>query len=180
MLPTKNLEFVGTKEAAELIGVRPSNFVRDWAARPDFPKPVVELRHRRLWDREAVLAYRREMGRRRAERISHLELSEDVAHWLPVIKRRIVRRFRPDRIVLFGSQARGDAASDSDIDVLVVVPDDRDRDGLVEAIRMGLTDVPVAKDVFVTTPSQIARYGGVIGTLLEPALREGATIYARS
>jgi hypothetical protein len=34
---------VGAKEGAALFGVRPSNFVRDWAARPDFPAPVATL-----------------------------------------------------------------------------------------------------------------------------------------
>lgn len=173
-------DVVGVKEAAALIGVQPSNFVRDWAARPDFPTPVVALDRRRLWDPEAVLAYRRQVGRRRAERMANLRLSPQAARWLPVIKQRIVRRCHPDRIILFGSQARGDATADSDIDLLVVVPDDRDRRGLVKSLRAELADIEVAKDIFVTTPRTIARYGDVIGTVLEPALREGVQIYARS
>jgi hypothetical protein len=68
---------------------------------------------------------------------------------------------------------------DSDLDLLVVVSDDRDRRELVQSIRVALGDVAVPKDVFVTTPSLAARYGDVIGTLVEPALREGVTIYAR-
>ena len=86
----------------------------------------------------------------------------------------------PDRIILFGSQARGDATSASDLDLLVVVPDDRDRSALVPTIRVSLADIGVAKDIFITTPAQVERYGDVIGSLLEPALREGVTIYARS
>ncbi len=35
--------------------------------------------------------------------------------------RRIVHRFRPERIILFGSHARGDAGPDSDVDLLVVM-----------------------------------------------------------
>ncbi len=49
---------VGTKEAAEIIGVRPSNFVRDWASRADFPRPVSELSSGRVWSRPEVLAFR--------------------------------------------------------------------------------------------------------------------------
>jgi hypothetical protein len=40
---------VGTRESAELVGVKPSNFVRDWASRPDFPAPVAALSSGRVW-----------------------------------------------------------------------------------------------------------------------------------
>ena len=109
-----------------------------------------------------------------------MKLSPDAERWLPTIKRRIVKGFRPERIVVFGSQARGDATHDSDLDLLVVVSDGRDRRELLRSIRVVLADMMVSKDIFVTTPSHAARYGDVIGTLVEPALREGVTIYARS
>ena len=171
-------DLVGTKEAASIVGVLAPNFVRDWASRSDFPEPVV-LGGRRLWERAAIEAYDRRVGRRRAARMADLRLSPDAARWLPIMKRRIVRRFHPQRIVMFGSQARGEATSDSDLDLLVVVPDEADTRDLVPSIRAALADVAVSKDVFVATPAQIARYGDVIGTLLESALGEGVTIYAR-
>ncbi|HKZ91195.1 MAG TPA: nucleotidyltransferase domain-containing protein [Candidatus Limnocylindrales bacterium] len=174
------MDVVGTKEAAAILGVRPSNFIRDWAMRPDFPRPVVSLDRRRLWERDAVSAYQRRVGRRRGARTASLTVSPAAARWLPVLKRRIVRVADPDRIILFGSQARGDATPASDLDLLVVVPDDRDRSALVPTIRVSLADIGVAKDIFITTPAQVERYGDVIGSLLEPALREGVTIYARS
>jgi uncharacterized protein len=40
------------------------------------------------------------------------------------IKRRLIEFYRPVRIYLFGSEARGDTGPDSDLDFLVVVPDD--------------------------------------------------------
>jgi predicted nucleotidyltransferase len=176
---TENL--VGTKEAAALYGVRPSNFVRDWASREDFPAPVATLARGRVWAREAVEAYLdRQRGKVQWPPRRRLALSPAARRWLPIIKRRVVRQFRPERIVVFGSQARGDATPDSDIDLLVVVEDGRDRSQLQRSIRLALVDVAVAKDIFVTTPSYAARYGDVIGTLVEPALHEGVTIYARS
>jgi len=174
-------DLVGTKEAADLFGVRPQNFLRDWASRPDFPTPLATLAATRVWRRPDLEAYRDgKLGRVRWPPRRPLRLSPDAERWLPTIKRRIVRRFRPERIVVFGSQARGDATPDSDVDLLVVVSDGRDRRQLVRSIRVALADVVVSKDVFVTTPDDAARYGDVIGTLVEPALREGATIYARS
>src|ERR1035437_6022328 len=92
---------MGTKEAAALYGVRPSNLVRDWANREDFPEPVATLAHGRLWTREDLLSYRARTGPRRAVALAELRLSPAATRWLPLIKRRIVRGFRPDRIVLF-------------------------------------------------------------------------------
>ncbi len=43
---------------------------------------------------------------------------------LAEIVRRLVDAYRPERIYLFGSHARGEAGPDSDYDLLVVVPDD--------------------------------------------------------
>jgi len=61
---------VSVKEAAELVGVQKSNFVRDYANKPDFPRPVVELATGRIWLRSQVEAYAatkaRSAGRRRA------------------------------------------------------------------------------------------------------------------
>jgi predicted nucleotidyltransferase len=175
-----DLDVVGTKEAAALLGVSPSNFVRDWADRPGFPKPVIALDRRRLWERDAVLTFARSVGPRRGARLSSLPLSPQARRWLPTIKRTIVRIADPERIVLFGSQARGEARSDSDIDLLVIVPEGRDVRDLSLAVRTALADVPIAKDVFITTPARVERYGDVIGSLVEPALREGTTIHARA
>ncbi|HKZ92832.1 MAG TPA: nucleotidyltransferase domain-containing protein [Candidatus Limnocylindrales bacterium] len=95
------------------------------------------------------------------------------------MKRRLVRRFWPERIVLFGSQARGDAGPDSDVDLLVVVASAPDPRELRIAMRSSLRDIPVPKDIFVTTPTQASENGDLVGTILRPALREGVTIYAR-
>lgn len=50
----------------------------------------------------------------------HLTKEDAIAE----IARRLVEFYNPVRIYLFGSEARGDAGPDSDLDFLVVVPDD--------------------------------------------------------
>ncbi len=168
---------VGTKEAAAVFGVRPSNFIRDWANREDFPEPVANLARGRLWAREDLEAYHTRTGPRRAVALAELPLSPDAARWLPVIKRRIVRGFRPDRIILFGSQAQGGARRDSDVDLLVVLPNVEHRRRAAAKIHTALLGIPMGKDVIVVTPEDVQRLADVVGTVIQPALREGRTIY---
>lgn len=173
-------EFVGTREAAAIFGVRPPNFVRDWASRPDFPVPAATLPAGRVWRHEELVAYRARSGPRRGATRRSLHLSPDAERWLPVIKRRIVRHFHPERIIVFGSQARGEARADSDVDLLVVIPGVAHRRHAEAAIYAALAGIPLATDVVVTTPDDVDRYQDVVGTVLLPALREGVTIYARA
>ena len=93
--------------------------------------------------------------------------------------RLIVRRFDPDRIILFGSHARGQAGPDSDVDLLVVmaVPGSK-RDKAVE-IAVALHGFRLPKDVIVTTPEEFAWRKEVVGTIEWPAAREGKVLYAR-
>jgi predicted nucleotidyltransferase len=93
--------------------------------------------------------------------------------------RRLAERFRPLRIVLFGSRARGEATAASDVDLLVVLPAVADKRQAAIAMRRALADLPLAKDIVVTTPEEIARRGTVVGTVLRRALREGRVVYER-
>ncbi len=54
----------------------------------------------------------------------------------------IVRIASPERIILFGSRARGDAGPNSDYDLLVILPDDADRWETSRQVRMALIDAP--------------------------------------
>jgi predicted nucleotidyltransferase len=102
------------------------------------------------------------------------------AVWIPLMVDRIVREFRPVKVILFGSRARGDAHAESDVDLLVVMPDSwagRRRRAAAVGILGALRDLPVAKDVVVTTPEEIARRGNLVGTVLRLALAEGTVLY---
>ena len=91
---------------------------------------------------------------------------------------RIVERFQPVQIILFGSQARGDSSRDSDIDLLVVLPRVTNKRHSAVEIRRALGDLPVCKDIIVTTPDDLARSRQRLGSLLRTALLEGHVIYA--
>jgi uncharacterized protein len=102
------------------------------------------------------------------------------ADMIQIMTDRIVRDFHPLRLILFGSHARGDARPESDIDLLVVLPQVTNKRLAAIAIRRALADLPVCKDIVVTTPEEITRRGDLIGTVLRPALREGKVLYERS
>jgi predicted nucleotidyltransferase len=93
---------------------------------------------------------------------------------------RIVARFQPRRVVLFGSRARGTATADSDVDLLVVLDRVSDKREAAIEIRRVLSDLPVCKDIIVTTPDEMARRGDLAGSVLRPALREGKVIYEQA
>ena len=93
--------------------------------------------------------------------------------------KRIVRKFHPEQIILFGSQARGDAGPDSDVDLLIVMPVEGSiREKRLE-ISLALPDLPVPVDVIVTTPENFAWRKDIVGTIEWPATHEGKVLYAR-
>ncbi len=104
---------------------------------------------------------------------------EAIDHILQNMTERIVQTFDPIRVVLFGSRARGDEHAGSDVDLLVVLPKVENKREAAIAIRRLLRDVPIAKDIIVTSPQEIARRGNLVGSVLRPALREGRVLYER-
>ncbi len=94
------------------------------------------------------------------------------------IVRRIVAVAQPDRIILFGSAARGDVDADSDLDLLVIKAGVPHRGRMAEEIYMSLFGIPLAVDIVVVTPEDIERYRDSVATVIRPALREGREVYA--
>ncbi|MGO8705822.1 MAG: nucleotidyltransferase domain-containing protein [Candidatus Brocadiia bacterium] len=89
----------------------------------------------------------------------------------------IVEGAKPERIILFGSRARGTGRPDSDVDLLVVKSTSSRRE-LAMKIYRRLVGVGCAVDVIVVTPEDVERYRKVPHLIIEPALREGKVVYA--
>lgn len=96
------------------------------------------------------------------------------------ITRRLVAGFEPQRIILFGSQARQNAGPMSDIDLLVICQVDNGRRALTTAMDRSLKGLGVARDIVVLTPEEFERDKEVPGTVARPAFLEGRVIYDRA
>jgi len=95
------------------------------------------------------------------------------------IVRRIVDTAQPEKVILFGSQARGDARPNSDFDVLVIKQSDEPRYRRSIPLYVALADVPVEVEVMVYTPEEVDEWSEVPQAFVTTAVREGTTIYER-
>lgn len=97
---------------------------------------------------------------------------------LDQIVRRIVKEVHPERIILFGSAARGELGADSDVDLLVVKSGEYRKRELSWQIRRALRGLDLAFDILVATPQEVERYRDAWSLVYHPALREGRELYA--
>ncbi|MCZ7402334.1 MAG: nucleotidyltransferase domain-containing protein [Candidatus Methanoperedens sp.] len=104
--------------------------------------------------------------------ISH-EILDEVA-------RRIVEKFHPEKIILFGSQARGTADSHSDVDLLVISAIKEKRRKLMVDMRSVLNELEYAFDLIILTREEFERERKIPGTVGRYASKEGKVIYEHS
>jgi HEPN domain-containing protein/predicted nucleotidyltransferase len=111
-------------------------------------------------------------------RYSHsmIDSVNDTDPMLRALANAVVERFAPERILLFGSRARGDHRPDSDYDLIVVLEDgSHPADAVVRAIH----DIEANVDVIVDTCDRFERRRNDVGTLEYAADREGRMLYTR-
>lgn len=92
---------------------------------------------------------------------------------------RIVERFGPSRVILFGSYARGEAqrAASSDFDLLIIAPSDEPRWRRTAPVYRLLAGLGVPKDIIWWTPEEIEEWRGVRSHFINTVLREGKVLY---
>jgi len=106
------------------------------------------------------------------------EVMADTEEIVNQMARRIAEQFRPERITLFGSLARGEQTSDSDVDVLVVVRQVDDRRALRIAMRRAVNGMGLPKDIVVLTTDEFETKRNIPGTIAYPADKGGRVLYA--
>jgi predicted nucleotidyltransferase len=94
--------------------------------------------------------------------------------------RRIVEAFAPERVIVFGSAARGDQGPKSDLDLLVIVPRIENRRAMTTAMSGLLWGLRIPCDLLVLTGEEFERERGVIGSVIRPAAAEGRVVYDRA
>jgi predicted nucleotidyltransferase len=91
--------------------------------------------------------------------------------------RRIVEAVHPRRVILFGSAARGEMGPNSDLDVLVIMPDGTHRRRTAQEVYRRMWGFGFAKDIVVVTESDVREYGMNPYMIIKNALEEGRELY---
>ena len=91
---------------------------------------------------------------------------------------RLKAEFQPEEIYLFGSHAWGVPTDDSDVDLMVIVPDNDERSiKRMQRAHHCLGDLDMSKDVLVPTRSQVNRYKHLRASLFHQVLAKGRKLY---
>jgi len=99
---------------------------------------------------------------------------------LDQIVEQIVKVLDPEKIILFGSYARGEAGPDSDVDIAVIAETDQPRGHRTLALAEGWPHVGFPTDILVFTPDEWDEWVGLVNTIPNEAAAEGRVIYERS
>ena len=107
-----------------------------------------------------------------------IEVTENLLNEMTEV---LVKEIKPERIILFGSHANGSATSDSDIDLLIIVPHEfsplNKRSDEVKRIRRILSRFRVAKDILVFSTDEVTRWVHSANHIIAQAFREGKVLY---
>jgi predicted nucleotidyltransferase len=95
------------------------------------------------------------------------------------IVQRIVETAQPDKVILFGSRARGNARSDSDFDLLVIKESDEPGYRRDAPLYLALAGLNAPVDVMVYTPEEVREWSAVSQAFITTAVREGKVVYER-
>ena len=92
--------------------------------------------------------------------------------------RQVVEAVHPLQIILFGSAARGEMRPDSDLDLLIVMPEGTHRRYTAQHLYRHITGLGMPFDVIVATPGDLERHKDNIGLIYRTVLQEGKVVYA--
>jgi len=93
---------------------------------------------------------------------------------------RLARRFHPEKIILFGSRARGQGGPDSDADLLIVMPVNGSKRQQAVQMDLALEGIPIPIDLVVVTPEEVQKYRDAVGTIIHEAVQDGKVLYERA
>jgi len=95
------------------------------------------------------------------------------------IVQRILKVAQPEKIILFGSHARGEATEESDLDILIIQPSDLPRYKRSTPVRLALRGLFPSKDIVIYTPEEVKDWESASTSFIASALQEGRVLYER-
>jgi uncharacterized protein len=107
-------------------------------------------------------------------------MQRDIQNILDDVVNRIVHRFNPQRIILFGSYANGKPDNNSDVDLLIVMKVEGSTRQAANEIDILMADRLIPMDFLVLTPEQFERQKRIVGTIGRQAAREGKVVYEQA
>lgn len=99
--------------------------------------------------------------------------------FLSEVTRRILEVATPEKVVLFGSFARGDSHAGSDLDLLIVTESDLPPHPRAVPSYRALAGLLIPKDILVYTPDEVREWSAVPEAIVTVALREGRVLYEK-
>lgn len=93
------------------------------------------------------------------------------------IKNRIVKEFKPQKIILFGSYAYGNPKKDSDIDLLIIKKTKLPKHKRAREVRRILRDYLIPIDIIVYTPEEVEKWKNADTSFITFIMKKGKVIY---
>jgi len=103
---------------------------------------------------------------------------KDLSKAIDYLVNAIIREVKPLRIILFGSVSKGEVNINSDIDLLVVMPDGIHRRRTAQLLYRKIIGVDYPFDILVSTPADLEKHKDNIGLIYQTILKEGKEVYA--
>lgn len=95
------------------------------------------------------------------------------------VVRRIVAAANPEKVILFGSRARGDNRSDSDVDLLIIQTSSKPRYLRAAPIRRAIAGMISSKDIVVYTPDEVEEWRDVPNAFVTTVIAQGKVLYEK-
>jgi predicted nucleotidyltransferase len=93
------------------------------------------------------------------------------------IKEKLTEKFKPEKVILFGSQARMDSDKNSDVDLLVITNPNGNRRKLMVEMDRALKGLNYARDIVILSSIEFEKDKLIAGTIARYAFKEGRIIY---
>lgn len=92
---------------------------------------------------------------------------------------KIASRILPNKIMLFGSYAKGSATNKSDLDLFIIKDTHLPMSQRNEEVRSFLTNLLIGVDVHIYTPEEVEEYGAEEYSFVHSVLKTGKVVYEK-